>query len=64
MDQRTIRERVSSLQQEVARIREENQHYLTKRHHHRAEEVLHADREARLLQILEELNALTKKKLS
>jgi hypothetical protein len=63
MDQRTISERVSSLQQEVARIKEQVRLYLVKRHHNRQEEVLHRDRESRLLQILEELDALTKKTL-
>jgi hypothetical protein len=62
MDQQTIRERVSSLQQEVARIQEQNRQYLSKRHHNRHEEVLSGDREARLVQILEELAALANNK--
>jgi hypothetical protein len=64
MDQHTIRERVTSLQQEVARIQEQNRQYLAKKHHNRHEEVLSGDREARLVQILEELAALANKKRS
>jgi hypothetical protein len=64
VDQHNIRERVSSLQQEVARIQEENRQYLAKRRHNHAASALHRDREGRLVQILEELAALTTKKRS
>ena len=45
MDGRTIRERVRSLHQEVARIREENQRYLLKHRHTWQEQQLHGDRD-------------------
>jgi len=62
VDQRTIRERVSSLQQEVARIEEQNRQYLSAGHHSHVAAALHRDREERLVQILEELGPLTKSK--
>jgi hypothetical protein len=64
MDQRTIRDRVVSLQQEVARIQEQNRQYLAVKRHSHAAAALHRDREGRLVQILEELSALTKRKRS
>ena len=57
----TIRERLGSLQQQVARIREENVRYLEKDHHSYADGPLHKDRETRLRRILEELASLAKK---
>jgi hypothetical protein len=62
VDGRTISERVRSLQQEVARIREENQRYLLKHRHTWQEQQLHGDREQRLRQILSELAQLAKDK--
>jgi hypothetical protein len=53
---------VSSLQQEFAQIQEKNREYQARRHHNRREVVLHNVNEERLVQILEDLNALTKKK--
>ena len=61
MDLLTTHARVSQLLQEVARIREDNRQYFARRRHHRAEEILHANREARLVQIREELGALEAK---
>jgi hypothetical protein len=64
MDSSTTHDRVSRLLKEVARIRADNRRYFARGRHHRIEEVLHSDREARLVQILEELNALAKKKVA
>ena len=64
MDPTTTDDRVSRLLQEVARIREDNRQYFARGRHHRAEEILHVNREARLVQILEELNTLAKKRLA
>ena len=63
LDDRTISERVRSLQQEVARLRAENQRYLSQRRHDWREQRLHRDREEQLRQILDELVQLTKDKL-
>jgi hypothetical protein len=61
MDWHTIHERVSALQQEVAQIREKNREYDARRRHSHMDVAQHNSREARLVQILEELTALTKK---
>jgi hypothetical protein len=57
----TTHDPVSQLLQEVARIREDNRQYFARRRHRRAEEILHAAREAGLVQIQEELGALEAK---
>ena len=64
MDQASTHDRVIRLVQEIARIREDNRQYFARGRHHRAEEILHVNREARLVQILEELNTLAKKRLA
>jgi DNA-binding helix-hairpin-helix protein with protein kinase domain len=61
MDWHTICERVSRLRLEVARIRKENQEYLARTYHNHTDQILHGNREVRLLQIIEELKAVTKK---
>jgi len=61
MDGVAIRERVQALRLEVAKIHAENRSYLQQPHHRSVDELLHKDREARLVQILKELTALTKK---
>jgi len=61
MDGAAIRERVQILRLEVAKIRAENTRYLQQPHHSYWDELLYKDREARLVQILKELTALTKK---
>ena len=64
MDQASTHDRVIRLVQEIARIREDNRQYFARGRHHQSEEILHGDRKARLVQILEELNTLAKKRLA
>jgi hypothetical protein len=62
MDSKSIRDRLNYIREEIAQIRERNQHYLTTRPHSRLAQDLHGQREGRLVQIREELAALLKKK--
>ena len=64
MDGAAIRKRVQILRLEIAKIRAENRRYLQQPRHTYVDEQFHKDREARLVRILEELAALTKKNAS